>query len=113
MKSFSVRPEAVMPDEAPVAGREPDKAIASPGRNRFTRIRPSVSDRREAMMNQPSALTPMRPTSAASPILAMPTTSVENTSGAMIILIRRRNRVVISDIMSAKPLGSARLVCAM
>ena len=45
-------------------------------------------------MNQPSALTPTRPSAAVSPICAMPATSVENTSGAMIILIRRRNTVV-------------------
>ena len=51
----------------------------------------------EAMTNQPSALAPMRPTSDALSILAMPTTSVENTSGAMIILIRRRNSVLTSD----------------
>jgi hypothetical protein len=40
----------------------------------------------------------------------MPTTRVENTSGAMIILIRRRNSVVTSDSVSAKPAGSARRV---
>ena len=44
-------------------------------------------------MNQPSALPPTRPTVAMSPILPMPTTRVENTSGAMIILIRRRNAI--------------------
>jgi hypothetical protein len=32
----------------------------------------------------------MRPTALVSPVLAIPATSVENTSGAMIILISRR-----------------------
>ena len=54
-------------------------------------------------MNQPSALPPTRPTVAMSPILAMPTTSVENTSGAMIILISRRNAIGSSAVASAKP----------
>ena len=102
MKSFIVRPVVVMPASVPTGGIMPAANSASPGRNRFTRIRPSDSEMSEAMKNQPSALTPMRPTSLASPILAMPTTRVANTSGAMIILIRRRNSVVINDIVSAK-----------
>jgi hypothetical protein len=65
--------------------------MALPGSSVSTRIMPSVSDRSEAKMNQPSALPPTRPTVLMSPIFAMPTTRVENTSGAMIILIRRRN----------------------
>jgi hypothetical protein len=36
-----------------------------------------------------------------SPILAMPTTSVANTSGAMIILMRRRKMVGSSEAASA------------
>ena len=51
---------------------------------------PSSSDTSEAVMNQPSALRNTRPTELASPMCAMPTTSVENTSGGMIILISRR-----------------------
>ena len=49
-------------------------------------------------MNQPSALTPTRPSAAVSPIWAMPTTSVESTSGAMIILMRWRKIVVRIEI---------------
>ena len=71
--------------------------MALPGSNSCTSIRPSVSETSEAKMNQPSDLPPTRPTVAMSPILAMPTTSVENTSGAMIILIRRRNAIGSSD----------------
>ena len=48
-------------------------------------------------MNQPSALTPTRPSAAVSPICAMPTTRVEKTSGAMIILISRRKIVVMIE----------------
>ena len=36
------------------------------------------------------AFSPMRPIVFRSPVPAMPTTSVENSSGAMIILIMRR-----------------------
>ena len=56
----------------------------------------------DAKMNQPSALPPTRPTVAMSPILPMPTTSVENTSGAMIILMRRRNANGSSSTRAAK-----------
>ena len=61
-------------------------------------ISPRTSDTIEAPKNQAIVLTPMRPTADVSPIWAMPTTSVENTSGAMIILIKRRKTVVISEI---------------
>ena len=40
-------------------------------------------------------LRPIRPIDSVSPIWAMPTTSMANTSGAMIILINRRNRSVM------------------
>ena len=42
----------------------------------------------DADKNQANDLKKIRPTEEASPIWAMPTTRVENTSGAMIILIR-------------------------
>ena len=45
-------------------------------------------------MNQPSERMPTRPSAATSPMWAMPATRVEKTSGAMIILIRRRNSAV-------------------
>ena len=41
-------------------------------------------------MNQPMVLAKMRPSLEPEPICAMPPTRVANTSGAMIILIRRR-----------------------
>jgi len=54
-------------------------------------ISPSVSDTRLAQTNQKKAFSPTRPIALPGPICAMPTTSVEITSGAMIILIRCRN----------------------
>ena len=57
-------------------------------------------------MNQPSVLKPMRPTVLLSPILAMPTVRVVNTSGAMIILMRRRKiSVSIKAGMSVRRLA--------
>ncbi len=64
--------------------------MPAPGSNRLTRIRPRVSDTSEAETNHSMALPPTRPTAPASDMWPMPTTRVENTSGAMIILISRR-----------------------
>ncbi|GAA0001530.1 hypothetical protein BRDID11002_15310 [Bradyrhizobium diazoefficiens] len=58
-------------------------------------IRPSISETKEALMNHPMVLAKMRPSLAPEPIWAMPPTRVANTSGAMIILIRRRNIMAI------------------
>ncbi len=55
---------------------------------------PSSSEITEAITNQAKVRRPTRPSAAVSPMCAMPTTSVENTSGAMIILIRRRKTSV-------------------
>jgi hypothetical protein len=66
----------------------------APGCSRWTISRPSSSETAEALMNQPMVLAPIRPTAAASSMWAMPATRVVNTSGAMIILISRRNRSV-------------------
>ena len=51
-----------------------------------------------ASSNQKMAFKPMRPMARRSPVPAMPTTSVENSSGAMIILIIRRNKSAIGLI---------------
>ena len=56
--------------------------------------RPSSSDTNDALTNHPMVLAKMRPV-APLPIWAMPPTRVANTSGAMIILIRRRNSIAI------------------
>ena len=70
----------------------------SPGRRMLTRIMPVTSETSEAPTNQSIALPPMRPIALVSPMCATPTTSVENTSGAMIILISRRKMSVMSEI---------------
>ncbi|EDS99708.1 hypothetical protein BamIOP4010DRAFT_6777 [Burkholderia ambifaria IOP40-10] len=59
---------------------------------------PSSSEISDAVTNQPNAFTNTRPTDAASPMCAMPTTSVENTSGPITILIRRRNTSDTSEM---------------
>ncbi len=61
---------------------------------RLTRTRPSDSDTSEAPTNHTMAFSPTRPTDSTAPIRAMPTISVDTTSGAMTILIRRRKIVV-------------------
>ena len=48
-------------------------------------------------MNHASAFAPMRPTVFASPVPAMPATTVANTSGAMIILMSRRKMSAITE----------------
>src|SRR6185436_9745245 len=107
MKPLNDSESAFTVDSTLVAGTS--NCIALPGSNNCTRINPNVSDTSDAPMNQPIALLPTRPTVAISPILAMPTTSVENTSGAMIILIRRRNIVGSSAATSANlPLDSGK-----
>ena len=59
------------------------------------------SEKIEAVMNQSNVRTPTRPSEPVPPMCAMPTTSVENTNGAMIILIRRRKTSVISLKLAA------------
>ena len=75
-----------IPDATPVA----TLCTPTPGSNKLTRIRPSVSETSDALTNQSIALPPTRPTAPASAMCPMPTTSVENTSGPMIILISRK-----------------------
>jgi hypothetical protein len=52
----------------------------------------------DAVMNHPSALAKTRPTEDASPMCAIPTTSVEKTSGAISILMSRRKMSEISEM---------------
>jgi hypothetical protein len=76
-------------------------AMPTPGCRRFTMSRPSSSETIEAHTNQAIVLAPTRPTVAASPMWPMPTTSVENTRGPMIILISLRKMELIIDIYLA------------
>ncbi len=60
-------------------------------------MRPNASDTSEALTNHSMALPPTRPTVPASDMWPMPTTSVEKTSGPMIILISRRKIIEPSE----------------
>ncbi|MDQ1230537.1 hypothetical protein QE379_001963 [Sphingomonas sp. SORGH_AS 879] len=83
---------------------------------------PRLSETRLAEMNQASERKPIRPSALVSPICAMPDTRVAKTSGAMIILIRRRNRpvtiakylaiVVSCAVAAALPSSSDRLIAS-
>jgi len=80
----------------------------APGCNRLTMINPSSSETNEALTNQPMVFAKIRPSLEPLPMWAMPPTRVANTSGAMIILIRRRNSIAIrftSAAISARMSG--------
>ncbi len=62
---------------------------------------PRNSETSEADTNQPMVFAPIRPSEEVAPIWVMPTMSVESTSGAMIILMRRRKRSVTSEMYPA------------
>ena len=97
-KSLSVNFEVARFADAPMSGS--GRPRFWPGRSRLAMNRPRTSETSDAVMNQPSALPNTRPTDFASPMCAMPTTSVENTSGPISILIRRRNT---SDTIETYP----------
>jgi hypothetical protein len=71
---------------------------------------PSASETSDAVTNHAIVRPPTRPSAVMSPICAIPTTSVENTSGAMIILISRRKIVV--TIEKPAPISFSRAVAA-
>src|SRR5438874_864620 len=85
--------EAGRPVDCALSGSVPGKL--APGCSRLTITRPSSSEMKEAETNQPMVLAKTRPSFEPEPIWAMPPTRVANTSGAMIILIRRRNSMAI------------------
>jgi hypothetical protein len=90
---------------------EPGAADAerpNPGLNNCTATTPMVIEIIVATMNHPKAFAPILAIEAAPSIRATPTTSVENTNGAMIILMRRKKLVVTSD-KSAAALSAAGL----
>src|ERR1700730_2578709 len=72
--------------------------ILSPGRKMVTMISPIVREIKDAVINHAIVFAPIRPTVLESPICAIPTTSVENTSGAMIILTNRRKTSVTNEM---------------
>ena len=62
-----------------------DNAIPSPGLSKLTNTKPINKLTKDAVTNQSKALPPTLPTVFKSPNFAIPTTSVEKTSGAIII----------------------------
>ena len=94
--SFSDSEDVFRLDEVPTSGS--GRLSDVPGCKTLTRSIPRSSEKSDAVMNQPMVLMPMRPSDLVSPMWAMPTTRVENTSGAMIILIRRRKTSVTSEM---------------
>src|ERR1700761_3622388 len=100
VRNFSIEnADTGRPVVCALSGKVPGKL--APGCSRLTITRPSSSDTSDALTNQPRVLAKMRPSLAPPPIWAMPPTSVANTSGAMIILIRRRNSIAIRLISAA------------
>jgi hypothetical protein len=76
-------------------------ASPSPGLNRFTRTRLTTKATAVVIWKYTIAFAPIRPVVFKSPLAPMPTTRVENRSGAMIILIRRRNASASGRIATA------------
>ncbi len=93
MKPSSVIACESMPELTPLT----TLCTPSPGWKTLTRTRPRLSDTSDALTNQSIALPPTRPTAPVSDMWPMPTTSVEKTSGPMIILIRRRKIMLPSE----------------
>ncbi len=94
VRNFSIeKAETGRPVDCALSGSVPGKL--APGWSRLTMTRPSISETKEALTNQPMVLAKMRPSLEPEPIWAMPPTRVANTSGAMIILIRRRKITAI------------------
>ena len=107
MNAFISIALAERPDEAPASGSGRDRP--TPGCITLTQTMPSSSEKSDAVTNHPSALAPMRPTALESPVPAMPATMVLKTSGAMIILISRRNRSVTTLNQAAISLAASGL----
>ena len=103
--SFSDIDDVFRFDDVPTSGN--GRFSDTPGWRTLTRNMPSSSENSDAVTNQPMVLRPIRPIALVSPMCAMPTTSVENTSGAMIILIRRRKMSVNSEIYPATVLADS------
>ena len=107
VRNFSIEnADTGSPVDCALSGRVPGKL--APGCSRLTITRPSSSETNDALTNQPMVLAKIRPSLAPLPIWAMPPTRVANTSGAMIILIRRRNSIAIrftSAAISARMSG--------
>lgn len=78
------------------------KSNPSPGFKIFTKTKPINKLIKEADKNQSKALPPTLPTVLRSPNLAIPTTNVVNTNGAIIICTNLKKMVVNSLMFLAK-----------
>ncbi len=100
VRNFSIEnADTGNPVDCALSGRVPGKF--APGCSRLTITKPSSRETNEALTNQPMVLAKIRPSLAPLPMWAMPPTRVANTSGAMIILIRRRNSIAIRFTLEA------------
>ena len=104
-KSRRLSEAAFSPVCAPASGS--GRASPAPGWKRLAAISPRESETTEAVRNQPMDRAATRPTERVSPKLAMPETMVAKTSGAMIILIKRRKMSVASVKWAASALASS------
>ena len=95
-KSFMVNFDVARLADAPMSGS--GRPRLWPGWRALASTIPRSSETSEAVMNQPSALAKTRPTEDALPMCAMPTTRVENTSGAISILMSRRKMSETSEM---------------
>ena len=93
MNSFRSNALLATPDAALTSGS--GSPTPTPGCSRLTMKMPSASDTTDAVMNHAIVRAKVRPTAPPSPICATPSVRVESTSGAMIILISRRNTSVM------------------
>ena len=92
IKTFSVKGSDCTAATAPASCAT--KLMPAPGWNILTMTRPNAIDNNEAQINRKKVLENIRPSVLASPILAIPTTNVEITRGAIIIFTMRKNMVV-------------------
>ena len=91
-KSLNCRGAPTLAPDAAAVAESP-----RPGLNSCTAARPIVMETSVAITNHPRAFAPILAIAAAPSMRATPTTSVENTNGAMIILMRRRKLVVMRE----------------
>ena len=105
MNSLASKALLATPDTASAAGSA--SPTPTPGASRLTINMPSDSDTIDAVMNHANVRTKVRPTAPPLPIWAMPTTSVDSTSGAMIILISLRKMSVTMPSQYAACLASS------
>src|ERR1700719_790937 len=84
-------------------GAAADADSPNPGLNSCTAATPMVIEIIVATTNRPKDLAPILAIEAAPSMRATPTTSVENTNGAMIILMSGKHLVATSENTAAAP----------